>query len=148
MVLLPLSFGCEDDPQTRYCGDQEPTFLLTVRMATGEPLPDDTTVEVTYGGDNSETYSLTGPGESHEVLFCTPEGANSEPEAGHAGQGGASSGGPSTLSCELWIEGGAAVEVNGGNLEPLEMELAPESDECGPVTVEEGVLLGSVEEED
>jgi hypothetical protein len=147
-VLLALGFGCDDDPPTRDCGDQDPTYSLRVNLATGEPLPADTTVTVTYGGDNSETYSLAEPNETHQVLFCSGTGSTLSGGAGNGGQGGVGPGGPTELTCELWIEGGVAIEVQSAEFGRFEVGLAPESDDCGPLTVEEEVVMGSVEEED
>jgi len=147
-VPLALGFGCDEDPPKRDCGDQDPTYSLRVTLATGDPLPEDTTVQVTYGGDNEETFALANPNETHQVLFCSATGSALGGGAGAGGEGGAGPDGPTELTCELWIEGGVAIEVQSAEFGSLQVSLAPESDDCGPLTVEEEIVLGSVEEDD
>lgn len=116
-----------------------------MRSAVDEPLPDDTTVIVYYGGVNTESYSLERPGKPGKVMFCGPDGSDPDGAGGNGGEGGMNPkpSGPTTLVCELYILGSVTVEVTGGSFEGVEVSLAPESDDCGPLTVEEEVVLGS-----
>jgi hypothetical protein len=102
-------------------------------------------VSVVYGGDNLETYVLGGdstPG----VLFCDPV-SNGHGAGGQAGAAGRQEG-TLGLDCTLWVEGGATVQVSGGVYSTVEVNLSPDSDDCGALTVEEEIILGSAPEMD
>jgi hypothetical protein len=134
--------GCKSDPTTRDCGDQEPDYLLTVSSTVGV-LPENTSVEVSYGGV-AESYSLDQSGETHNALFCAYGNNDARPSRGAGGEGGAGPlpTGPTTLVCELYTLAAVAITVSGGDFEPVELSLAPDSDDCGAITVEAEIVLG------
>lgn len=148
LSAVALLAGCssdDDDDGTNACpGTPSPAFAVNITAAEG-PLPQDTAVRLAYGGGDEE-YSLAGNGGQPSVMFCTPERAS----AGAGGEGGASAGAllhVVRLVCEVWIEGSATIWISGGDYPEIEAELKGESNECGPETVEEDLVLGTMEPE-
>lgn len=151
-ALLQNCAAGDDDDGTAACpGTPSPAFAVSITAVEG-PLPQDTSVRLAYGG-GSEEYLLTGNGGQPSVMFCNRERGS----AGLGGEGGAALGAagatqgavqPTTrLVCEVWVEGAATIWVSGGDYPELEAELEGESNECGPETVEEDLVLGYVEPE-
>ena len=150
-LLLNCRNGDDDDGTDACPGTPSPAFTVSITAVSG-PLPQDTSVHLAYGG-GSEEYFLAGNGGHPSVMFCNPE----QGSAGWGGEGGAAPGAagapqgtplPTTrLVCEVWVEGAATIRVSGGDYPELEAELQGESNECGPETVEEELVLGYVEPE-
>ncbi|MGC4091772.1 MAG: hypothetical protein QM756_28595 [Polyangiaceae bacterium] len=132
--------GCGPDAKPQQTCAGEPDFVVTVSSALG-PLPEDTLVSVTFGGDGHETYQPNAHNE-RQVLFCESTRV-SEPGAGGAGGAasqdqllaGAGGAHPITestiesISCELWSGGPAHVTVVAGALQHSAV-LTPHSDVC------------------
>jgi hypothetical protein len=135
--------GDSDPP----CPDPQPTFIVGLNAEAGA-LPADTTVTVSYGA-GQETYALSERRAPHEIMFCAAHETDVVPsgEGGATGQGGAGGEGgalePSvgSLECELWTDGAATVEVDGGDFPTLEELLVAEADSCGIRTVRVNLLL-------
>ncbi|HEY6723092.1 MAG TPA: hypothetical protein VI197_03645 [Polyangiaceae bacterium] len=146
---VALFGACSSSEEPRSCPDEvPPTFSITVRAHAG-PLPADTILTLRYGG-GVEVYDLAQPATQHSVLFCDPKptahgvGGN----GGEAGAGGAA-GAPASsatdrLTCDVWVEGAATIEVSGGGYPALSQQLEGEANDCGPETVEEELILGEV----
>lgn len=115
--------GCPVDPA--------PLFTLTL-SAGDEPLPDDTTLQVTWSAGEEPAFVLGQP-ETHLTL---DDGSNSVCVAGQ--------GTPTKqVVCELWTSGATLVEVEASGYEAYSETLAPDEREgCDlPVPSEVDVVL-------
>lgn len=147
LVLAAAALGaCNPGEEPGRCPDEvPPTFSITIRADEG-PLPEDTVLTLRYGG-GVEIYDLAKPGKSHSVLFCDPKRASdgTAGASGAAGAGGAPDGfATDALSCDVWVEGAATIEVSGGGYPVLSQKLEGETNDCGPRTVEAELILGEV----
>lgn len=162
-----LLLGCgPDDPPPPPCRGAD--FQVLVAALTGE-LPRDLVVRVKYGANpGGEEFRMT-EATTPVAVFCSratrdgmvlvgglpiPDGAGGMPAAfsgggGEGGGGGAVDGpivhppaksGVEALSCRLWTDGPATLELEAEHYHPLD-EIPDLETESGVCTVEEEVLL-------
>lgn len=130
-----LLAACTNEPTQRDECQDEPDFLLSIETESGV-LPDDLRLLVEYGGGD-ETYTLA-PGTKPEVVFCervtkaTGEGGATAAPRAIAGDGGdgAPSHHPASLSCRLWTEGPAAIELSAAGYLTIERDLRIDAELC------------------
>ena len=111
-----------------------PTFNLVVKTEDDQPLPSDTRLNVRYGGNHEgEAYAL-GVKPTKQAVHCdeihTPPdtaGGGAAPSApsDEGGAGGTDDTSPSdsptfALSCRLYTQGPARVDVTATGYEPIE----------------------------
>jgi hypothetical protein len=107
-----------------------PSFNLVLTTETGAPLPPDTRLTVRYGGNpDGELYELGKP-RTPQAVSCvedtTPGGHSSLPAAAEGGQGGAtatdsaSNTGVVRLSCGLYTQGPARLDVTATGYQPID----------------------------
>jgi len=135
--LLAAGIACGPDPKPEEpCAG--PTFDLTVRAPDG-PLPDDTVINVRYGGNNDgEPYTL-GETRTPQAVFCSAvsscggelsggggaasgaSGTNSTERdgAGDGTAGGSVPGGFVAIECRLYTQGPARLDVNASGYAPI-----------------------------
>jgi hypothetical protein len=134
MALPATAFAaCGPDPKPGpLCNG--PTFDLVVKTADDRPLPSDTRLNVRYGGNHEgEAYAL-GVKPTKQAVHCdevrTPPdraGGGGAPSA-TTEQGGAGGAAPAAmsdspvfaLSCRLYTQGPARVDVTATGYEPIE----------------------------
>ena len=141
--------ACDPSEPPKTCpGEVPPTFTVTVRAVDG-PLPSDTKLTLQYGG-GMETFALDEPPTQHSLIFCNtgPSTHGLGGAAGAGGEAGAGGAGPGSaideLVCDLYPEGAATLSVTGGEYPEVLTELEGETNECGPETVSEELILGEV----
>ncbi len=159
-VLLALGSGCTSStPNGPNCPGPRAAFHVTITAKYG-PLPADTVVRVVYGGGEEE-YALASPPAQPAVVFCHPiaaDGGVATSDAGDAGDvdaaidassaeagSGATDAGTSpvaALSCDLWTNAAATINIQGSGYPVLEEQLQAEKDDCGIKTVEYALVLG------
>jgi hypothetical protein len=116
------------------CGpDQKPPppcegpSLILVLTAENGPLPEDTRINVRYGGNrDGEPYAL-GETRTPQAVFCKELSTPRAEEAPSEGEGGASSSseqhlGVWTLRCRLFTQGPARLDVEAAGYESIEDE--------------------------
>jgi hypothetical protein len=136
LLLGVLLLGCSRDKVPGpTCSGLEPAFALLI-VAEDGPLPDDLRLSVTYGG-GIEEFVLADTERTGEVVFCAP----SDRDGGAPSMPDAEAEALEALRCELWTDGAATIDVQGGDYPPLEHELEAEADACGIKTVEEAIEL-------
>jgi hypothetical protein len=108
-----------------------PTYIVHVRAENCRPLPPDTRLNVRYGGNHEgEPYAL-GETPSPQTVFCDEDAMPREDCGGNAAaspQGGAAgaaadppaSSGVWQLSCRLYTQGPARIDVTATGYEPIE----------------------------
>lgn len=123
-VILTLgACGPDHKPEAPCDG---PSFNLVLRAEDG-PLPDDTRINIKYGGNqDGEPYEL-GESRTPQAVFCDEDttlggagGASSEEPAGNAG--GASpepSGAVHALRCRLYTQGPARLDASATGYTPI-----------------------------
>jgi hypothetical protein len=128
-----------------------PTFNLVVTAESG-PLPADTRINVRYGGNqDGESYTLGHP-RTPQAVFCVEDhstgGASSDDTAGGAaGVGGAastSSGADDAvqrLSCRLYTQGPARLDVTATGYVPIDDRALSLDDKLRCEVPEDVVLL-------
>lgn len=132
LIAAPFA-GCGPDAKPDPLCDG-PTFNLLVIAEPG-PLPDDTRINVRYGGNHEgEPYTL-GQSKPGQSVFCEEHaswgGASAVDDAqAQAGAGGApstsSDGKVEALTCRLFTQGPARVDATASGYEPIvnqELEL-------------------------
>ena len=105
---------------------------MVVKTEMGLPLPDDTRINVRYGGNpEGEPYAL-GETRSPQAVSCSEDmgGAPSVDDAAHGGQGGAAGASPdvaapdssavTALRCGLYTQGPARLDVTATGYEPID----------------------------
>ena len=125
LVAAPFSACGPDHRPERPC--YGPSFNLVVTTETGAPLPPDTRINVRYGGNpDGEPYELGKP-RTPQAVSCdehtTLGGDASSPTMTEGGQGGAGSGGGGAvvrLSCGLYTQGPARLDVTATGYEPID----------------------------
>lgn len=147
--LLLLGACDPSEAPTKCPGEVPPTFTVTVRAVDG-PLPADTKLTLQYGS-GMETFALDEPPTTqHSIIFCSagPSAHGLGGAAGAGGEGGAGGAAPDSaldaLVCDLYPEGAATLSVTGGEYPELLKELEGETNDCGPETVDEELILGEV----
>lgn len=132
-ILCGLSLGCsaEDDPDPQ-CTDQA-AFELTVHSLFG-PLPDDTKLEVTYGG-GTEPFQL-GADNPEDVLQCK---ASPSADASDAGVP------VDSLTCKVWTQSAAKVTVEATGFPELQRDLEAKRNGKCFVTVAVDLALGETD---
>lgn len=153
LAMTVALLGCGPENQARRC-DGKADFLL-VLSSPEESFPNDTQIQVTFGGGSTETYWLSAANDP-EVLFCeiTPAGSPSNGGAGgadggassewaggftHGGSGGALGTSPiRSLSCEIWSAGPATVTIRAASWHTTR-ELKADPEIC---TLRESIVLG------
>lgn len=132
-LLLAISgvVACSS-PSPGNCPRAQPAFHVTLTASDG-PLPPDTALHVTYGGQ-SEDYDLASPPAQPAVVYCTPQ---------YADDGGGDAGlrDVEALSCDLWTQAAATIEIHATGYPALTTNLEPDSNDCGIKTVEYPLLL-------
>ncbi|MDW8249017.1 MAG: hypothetical protein RMJ98_06915 [Myxococcales bacterium] len=123
-LWLLLTTGCESTEEPPPCTSR-PAFRLQISAEKGDRLPKDLKVTIHYGGNGEETFELSSPSPSPQVLFC----ALSSEET--------------MLSCELWTDGAANLKITGTGLKPYDKRLAATTDACGITTTLLEVKLSS-----
>lgn len=127
MATAPF-IACGPDPKPQPPCDG-PTYELLLRTGNDVQLPDDTRLNVRYGGNHEgESYGI-GQTTSGQAVFCTEEtsprgGAPGESDAS-AGAGGAGGSAPPdtgvwALSCQLYTQGPARIDVTATGYEAIE----------------------------
>jgi len=113
------SAGCGPDKRPQpFCDG--PSFNLVVTAEDGV-LPPDTRINVRYGSNQAGEPYVVGQKTSGQSVFC--EALSNAP--GDAGAGGAGADGPETpvevraLSCRLFTQGPAEVDVTATGYEPI-----------------------------
>lgn len=150
-VVLALFAGsaCTNSPPSGpNCPGPRAAFHVTITAKNG-PLPPDTVVKVEYGG-GSEEYSLASPPPQPEVVFCDPIDADAGTGANDggsdaAGTTDAGTGPVMALSCKLWTNAAATIDVQGSGYPLLEQQLQAQKDDCGIKTVEYALVLGETD---
>lgn len=131
VVAGALAFGCSDgngdDPED--C-KLVAAFDLTVRAVPG-PLPQDTTLEVQYGG-GTETFRVDQGVQAQEVVLC--DDTKKDASAGD--------GGVPQVHCKLWTQGAAKVTVTATGYSPVEEALEAKAKGKCIQTVPIEILLG------
>ncbi|HKY34315.1 MAG TPA: hypothetical protein VJN18_00115 [Polyangiaceae bacterium] len=127
--------ACGPDPKPGPLCDG-PTFNLVVKTEDDQPLPSDTRLNVRYGGNHEgEAYAL-GVKPTKQAVHCDevrvpPDAAGGGGAAGAlADEGGAGGAGPTStsnspifaLSCRLYTQGPARVDVTATGYEPIEKQ--------------------------
>lgn len=105
---------------------------MVVKTETGLPLPDDTRINVRYGGNpDGEPYAL-GEVRTPQAVSCREAagGAPSVDDAPRAGEGGVAASSPGAaepeasavlaLKCGLYTQGPARLDVSATGYEPIE----------------------------
>jgi hypothetical protein len=104
---------------------------LVVQTEDDQPLPPDTRINVRYGGNHEgEAYAL-GEKPTQQAVFCTEETTppTSTGAAGASSSSGGAGGAPAeeptgsevwALSCRLYTQGPARVDVTATGYEPIE----------------------------
>ena len=150
-MLLIASACSNDNGDTKDCKARA-AFDLSVRTATG-PLPEDTEIEVEYGGTLSETYRLSDPVHAGETVLCQATG----PDAGtvdadtEAGSDAGSDAGPTevlALRCALWTSGLVTISVRASGYPDLKRELTPTAEHKCIQTVPVELVLGATDASD
>lgn len=131
----------------------EPAFRLELTADHG-PLPPGTVLQITYGGNQSESYVLGEANPGNVDVCCRPalpmpEGtlpsvSCAAPDASASKDAGASDGGGIlALDCELWTNGTAGVTVTGPGFPELDqvLEAKQRADNCGVETQDERIVL-------
>ncbi len=131
--LLACSSTPPDD-----CPKAQPAFHVTLTASDG-PLPADTTLRVTYGGQ-SEEYALLSPPAQPAVVYCTPQYADDADAAADA-DADAGTRDVVALSCDLWTQAAATIEVQAADYPKLTADLEPDTNDCGIKTVDYPLLL-------
>jgi hypothetical protein len=116
--------GCGPNPRPQGPCDG-PSFNLVVRTETG-PLPQDTRINVRYGGNqDGEPYAL-GDDRTGQAVFCTESaggapGGDEPDEAAGAGPAQAREHvPPDSLHCALYTQGPARLDVTATGYVPIE----------------------------
>jgi hypothetical protein len=129
MALASLPFSaCGPDPRPGPLCDG-PTFNLVVSTEDDEPLPPDTRLNVRYGGNHEgEEYAL-GVKPTKQAVHCDEvHTASGGAPSGSTEEGGAAGAEPSSavdaavfaLSCRLYTQGPARVDVTASGYEAIE----------------------------
>ena len=157
MALPATAFSaCGPDPKPGpLCNG--PTFNLLVKTEDDQPLPSDTRLNVRYGGNHEgEAYAL-GVKPTKQAVHCdevhTPSdmaggGGAASASTDEGGAGGAAVTTPNesptfALSCRLYTQGPARVDVTATGYEPIEeQDLKLDEERCEvQVEVELKVLM-------
>lgn len=144
-----VSAGCSSSPPSSpTCPGPRAAFHVIITAKNG-PLPSDTVVKVAYGG-GIEEYDLASPPDQPEVVFCTKVDADAGAGSGatdggvnDAGTPDAGSGPVAALSCDLWTNAAATINIQGSGYPVLEQQLEAEKDDCGIKTVDYSLVLGA-----
>lgn len=129
LVSVPFAACGPDQRPDGLCNG--PSFNLIVRAQQG-PLPEDTRINVRYGGNQEgEPYELGKP-RAAQAVSCkedlTEGGASSTDPQGAAGDAGGSAvdtlvdgaEGVAALRCSLYTQGPARLDVTATGYEPIE----------------------------
>lgn len=159
-VLCAAALGCTKG-RSDDCAvppPPEPAFRLQLTADRGT-LPPGTSIEVTYGGDQRETYELGVPNTVHEDLCCRPGrtsgsgplpsvpchvmDASSGLDAAKVDGGAPQETGTVAILCELWTNGTAGVLVTAPGFPDLDRVLDAKlrEDLCGVETQDERLIL-------
>jgi hypothetical protein len=109
-------------------------------------LPGKTTLLVTYGGSEQDTYELSSNVSSSFYICCEPtRGTSLAVPAVPCGPSTLADGGPPTaILCDLWTDGPAEVQVTSPGYAPLDVSLKSQiadDQSCGVVTVQTRLAL-------
>jgi hypothetical protein len=148
VVAAPFSACGPDHRPEKPCDG--PSFNLVITTETGAPLPPDTRISVRYGGNpDGEPYELGKP-RTPQAVSCVEDsavgGRSSSSAASEAGQGGAQAtdsagqAGIVKLSCGLYTQGPARLDVTATGYEPIE-DLALSFEDRHHCKVDEPVIL-------
>ncbi len=148
LALLASAAGCSSKTNNGPdCPGPRAAFHVTITAKNG-PLPPDTVVTVNYGG-GSEEYDLASPPAQPEVVFCDQVKADAGTGASDSGSDAATadagSGKVMALSCKLWTNAAATIDIQGSGYPLLEQQLQAEKDDCGIKTVEYALVLGETD---
>jgi hypothetical protein len=153
LAMTVALLGCGPENQPRRC-EGKADFLL-VLDSPNDSFPNDTQIQVTFGGGSTETYWLSAANDP-EVLFCeiTPAGRQSGGGAGgadggassewtggftHGGAGGAlGTSAIRSITCEIWSAGPATVTIRAASWHTVR-ELKADPEIC---TLRESIVLG------
>lgn len=145
VLLLLAPLGCSSKPpQGHDCPGPRAAFHVTITAKNG-PLPADTVVKVAYGG-GIEEYDLASPPDQPEVVFCDRVQADAgagQTDGGTDDAGNVASGPVEALTCSLWTNAAATIDIDGSGYPVLEQQLEAEKDDCGIKTVEYTLVLGA-----
>lgn len=132
--------ACSSSPPAD-CPKAQAAFHVAITAADG-PLPQDTALSVTYGGV-TEDYALASPPTQPEVVYCTRLlGDAGAPDAG--ADAATPDGGAlvvDSLSCDLWTQAAATIQVEASGYPTITENLAPKTNDCGVMTVEYALVL-------
>ncbi len=104
-------------------------------------MPDDLTIEVTYGG-GVEKFDARQPDGTPTSVFCTVDYASDGGQDASVDQdAGGSDGAIDHVECELWTDGAAKVVVKASGYPDVERTLSAKSDSCGLITSDEEIEL-------
>lgn len=131
-----LLFGCADDHEVpEPCGAPTPAFRFEATTLHA-PLPDNLTLQVTFGGAQSETYEL-GSSRVGEVACCVTVAQISDAPA-HIPCGATMDAGvvaPNAIVCDLWTNGAVDLTVSVRDevliTQTLHAKLLDQKSDCG-----------------
>lgn len=131
-----MSVGCADDHETpEPCGAPTPAFRFEATTLDA-PLPDNLTLQVEFGGAQSETYEL-GSSRVGEVACCVTVAELSDAPA-HIPCGATMDAGavaPNAVVCDLWTNGAVDLTVSVHDqvliTQTLHAKLLDERSDCG-----------------
>jgi len=146
--------GCSKD-RTDDCAPPPPVvsaFRLELRADRGT-LPAGTELKVTYGGDQTESFTVGRPSPVNEDVCCRPARSATSgalppisclpPDAGEADASAPDAGSAAVLECELWTNGTAGIQVTAPGFPELDRVLDAKlrADNCGVETKDYRIVL-------
>jgi hypothetical protein len=127
--------------QHEVCPRTVAAFDLRVSALSG-PLPEDTRIDVSYGGALTESYVMNGDNADNQIVCCAVgeiDGVKQMPgrcgatlDAGQGQLAQLDAGAPLEIRCSVWSNGAAKVTIKGGAFTPFERTLIADEDERYP----------------